>query len=79
MPDIEVSIDHQRHLYAEQVPVIYGHYWRQGTPDSGLDWTDYTACVDFSAVKEGALTAYRWSGETRIRPEHYVSVPAQVA
>lgn len=78
LPEIEVSGDHRRHLYTEQVPVIYGHYWRQGAPDPGDDWTAHTACVDFSAVKEGALTAYRWSGESRIEPKHYVSVPAQV-
>ena len=78
LPEIEVSGDHRRHLYTEQVPVIYGHYWRQGAPDPGDDWTAHTACVDFSAVKEGALTAYRWSGESRIESEHYVSVPAQV-
>ncbi len=78
LPDIKVSTDHQRNLYTGQVPVIYGHYWRQGTPDPGHDWTDYTACVDFSAVKDGALTEYRWSGELRIVPKHYVSVKAQV-
>jgi hypothetical protein len=32
--------------------------------------TEYTACVD-SGVERGALAAYRWSGEDRIRPEHY--------
>ncbi|MGV0715875.1 hypothetical protein ABQE93_10755 [Mycolicibacterium sp. XJ662] len=30
------------------------------------------ACVDFSAVKGGTLTAYRWSGEEQIRGENYV-------
>ena len=55
LPDIEVSTDHQRHLYAEQVPVIYGHYWRRGSPDPGrLDWTDYTACVTSARSNDGA-------------------------
>jgi hypothetical protein len=48
--------------------VFYAHYWRRGTPEHLHDWTDYTACVDFSAVIDGPLTAYR--------PEHYVSVGA---
>ena len=59
------------HVYRGDVPVVYGHYWRTGTPEHGADWTDRTACVDFSAVKGGALTAYRWSGEKHISPEHY--------
>lgn len=56
--------------------MFFGHYWRRGTPEPEQDWTDYTACVDFSAVKRGALTAYRWSGETKINPQHYVWVSA---
>lgn len=77
LPDIAVSADHQRHVYGEQVPVLYGHYWRSGTPTHGHDWTDFAACVDFSAVNDGALMAYRWSGENRIDPENYVSVPSR--
>lgn len=75
LPDIEVSQDY---VYDEQIPVFYGHYWRQGEPQHLHDWTDYAACVDFSAVKGGALTAYRWSGETRIDPAHYVWVGSSV-
>ncbi|UXA18807.1 metallophosphoesterase [Mycobacterium sp. SMC-4] len=71
LPDIEVSAEHRSYVYTDTVPVIYGHYWRQGAPERHEDWTDYTACVDFSAVRGGALTAYRWSGEDRIRPENY--------
>lgn len=55
--------------------VVYGHYWRTGTPVHGLDWTDRTACVDFSVVKGGALTTYWWSGESAIRVENYLQVP----
>ena len=76
LPHTEVSSEHRTHVYNEQVPVFYGHYWRTPEPQHLHDWTDYTACVDFSAVKDGALTAYRWSGETRIRPDNYVSVAA---
>lgn len=74
LPEIGVSASQRSYVYDDEVPVFYGHYWRQGAPTYLHDWTDFTACVDFSAVKGGALTAYRWSGETRIRPDHYVSV-----
>lgn len=74
LPDTAVSGGHQDYMYAGPVPVFYGHYWRQGEPEHLHDWTEYTACVDFSAIKGGTLTAYRWSGESRINPEHYVSV-----
>ncbi|QZT57903.1 metallophosphoesterase [Mycolicibacterium austroafricanum] len=71
LPDLEVSEGHRSFVYGDQVPVFYGHYWRSGDPRHLHDWTDHTACVDFSAVKGGALTAYRWSGESRIQPENY--------
>lgn len=63
------------HRYADQIPVFYGHYWRRGEPQHRQDWTDYTACVDFSAVKGDRLMAYRWStGEVRIDAANYVWV-----
>lgn len=62
----------QTYVYPAGIPVFYGHYWRQGSPKHLHDWTDCTACVDFSAVKGGTLTAYRWSGEERINPANYV-------
>lgn len=65
-----------RHVYTDRIPVFYGHYWRRDTPTPREDWTEYAACVDFSAVKDGTLTAYRWSGEGRIRPDNYVQLPA---
>jgi hypothetical protein len=39
--------------------------------------TDY-ACLDFSVAKKGFLTAYRWSGDPELSPEHLVYVPAEV-
>ena len=72
LPDLELPDRTASYVYTGRVPVFYGHYWRRGTPEHGHDWTDRTACVDFSAVKDGALTAYRWSGEARIRPGNYV-------
>lgn len=53
--------------YRDDVPVIFGHYWRQW-PDFELTTT--TACVDYSAVTGGPLVAYRWTGETELRPEN---------
>lgn len=69
--------DHDRSFsYADDIPVIYGHHWRQWEPDEHLDWTPRTACVDFSAVRGGPLVAYRWRGEAAIDPTHYERYPA---
>ncbi|WP_099023762.1 metallophosphoesterase [Mycolicibacterium palauense] len=78
IPPIEVSPSERSFVYDGTVPVFYGHYWRQGLPEHLLDWTSRTACVDFSAVRGGTLTAYRWSGETEIKLEHYVPHTADV-
>ena len=59
------------YAYNEEIPVIYGHYWREPNPVEHDDWTAHTACVDFSAVRTGALCAYRWSGEAEIDESHY--------
>lgn len=68
------AVENDDYAYRGEIPVVYGHYWRTGTPQYGLDWTERTACVDFSAVKGGALTAYRWSGESTVRVDNYVQV-----
>lgn len=73
LPEVELSGAERSYVYTAEVPVFYGHYWRQGSPEHRHDWTDYTACVDFSAVKGGKLTAYRWSGEAKIDPANYVT------
>ncbi|KRE25631.1 metallophosphatase [Mycobacterium sp. Soil538] len=74
LPEIEVAKEYRAFVYGDQVPVFYGHYWRRGTPQETRDWTGYTACVDFSVAKGGALMAYRWSGESRIEPGNYAPV-----
>jgi hypothetical protein len=51
-------------------PVIYGHYWQTGTP--ALTSTN-TACVDYSAGKDGPLVAYQWSGESTLSNENFIS------
>jgi len=62
-----------RYEYHGDKPVFYGHYWRTGNPERQRDWTAKTACVDFSAVNDGPLVAYRWEGESEIRPDNYIA------
>lgn len=58
------------HLYTDHVPVIVGHYWETGMPHV---LGRKAACVDYSAGRGGPLVAYRWSGETDLTDEHFVS------
>jgi hypothetical protein len=75
LPDVVLPDGSQQFVYTGGVPVFYGHYWRQGSPAPDDDFTGSTACVDFSAVKPGgALTAYRWSGESTVERDNYVQV-----
>ncbi|MGV0991010.1 MAG: metallophosphoesterase [Mycobacterium sp.] len=78
LPDIEVGEVERSYVYNDEIPVFYGHYWRNGVPVHLDDWTTYTACVDFSAGKGGTLVAYRWDGEPTILLEHYVPHGADV-
>lgn len=74
LPDVEVAESERSFSYRGEVPVFYGHYWRSGRPQAGVDFSRRTACVDFSAIKSGKLAAYRWDGEHEIREDHYVNV-----
>ncbi|MDD7811606.1 metallophosphoesterase [Mycobacterium sp. CSUR Q5927] len=78
LPELALPADAMPYVYTDEIPVFYGHYWRQGQPEFRTAWTQRTACVDFSAVNGGALTAYRWSGETEIDREHYAQVAAPI-
>ena len=53
-------------------PVFFGHYLKPADspvhPERGN-----VACLDHAAAKDGPLVAYRWKGETRIKPENYVT------
>jgi hypothetical protein len=78
LPDVDIDPEDRSYIYNDRVPVFYGHYWRTNTPVHLDDWTEYTACVDFSAGKGGTLVAYRWSGETTISLDRYVPHGADV-
>lgn len=74
LPDVEVPAADRNYVYTGDVPVFFGHYWRRGAPEERLDWSASAACLDFSVAKGGALTAYRWSGETRIEAGNFVQL-----
>jgi len=72
LPALEIGPEEGRtYVYTDRIPVFYGHYWFSWE-NHQEDWTDYAACVDFSAVADGTLVAYRWSGEPTITWENYV-------
>ncbi len=56
---------------AEAPPVLFGHYWF--TKNDLKPSTPTTACVDYSAVKGGALVAYRWDGEPKLVAENFIT------
>ena len=68
----EVKPRYLSYIYTDEVPLFYGHYWRRWEPNHRDDWTTYTACVDFSAVNDGTLVAYRWNGEPEIHWDNYI-------
>ena len=55
-----------------EVPILYGHYWRQG--DHPVIDSPRTACLDWSVAGDGQLVAYRWSGETDLTDDNLVAV-----
>ncbi|MEI6498186.1 MAG: metallophosphoesterase [Actinomycetota bacterium] len=72
LPDDEVEDFDFSLIYTDPVPLVYGHYWFDWA-EHQEDWTEHTACVDFSAVKDtGRLVAYRWDGKPTIARENYV-------
>jgi hypothetical protein len=52
-------------------PLFIGHYWLTGKPTS---LAHNVACLDYSIAKSGKLVAYRWSGETTLKDEHFIHV-----
>ena len=58
--------------YAREVPLIFGHYWRSGTPE--IIQNGRLACIDYNIAKGRKLVTYRWEGEPMLVNEHFVSV-----
>lgn len=77
-PAIQANERDRSFVYNADIPLVYGHYWRQDPPVHLDDWTAHTACVDFSAGKGGTLVAYRWDGQPTIALENYVPHGADV-
>ncbi len=56
----------------KEAPVLFGHYWFDGI---AAPQAPNVACLDYSVPRAtGKLVAYRWSGETELSTEHYVTV-----
>jgi hypothetical protein len=71
LPATEIGLDDGAAVvYTFHIPLFYGHYWRSWETHRE-DWTDYTACVDFSGTGDGPLVAYRWNGEPTISWKNY--------
>ena len=68
-PDTEIPPPLPVDVY-NGTPVIYGHYWQTGTPTLT---SPITACVDYSAGKDGPLVAYQWSGESTLSNKNFIS------
>lgn len=56
---------------ASQKPLFFGHYWLDEPPAAQMN---NLACLDYSAVKYGRLTAYRYDGESSLRDDKFVWV-----
>ncbi|MCV6624274.1 MAG: metallophosphoesterase [Cellvibrionaceae bacterium] len=55
----------------EEPPIFIGHYWLSGEPRA---LRPNVACLDYSAVKDGKLVAYRFDGEQIIQADKFVWV-----
>ena len=53
-------------------PVFFGHYFKPANTPIQPERHN-VACLDHSAATGGPLVAYQWRGETRIKPENYIS------
>ena len=70
LPDEPVPMDF---FYTDTVPVLFGHYWMKGEP---AILQPFASCLDFSVASDGYLTAYRWSGESKLKAHNLVWVSA---
>jgi hypothetical protein len=71
--DKKVSPDVAINIYpADAPPVFFGHYWMEDK--FPVIQSENVICLDYSVAKEGALVAYRWSGEDKIDNRHFIFV-----
>jgi len=67
--------DAARNLFSpypsDAAPVFVGHYFKPANSPLHPERHN-VACLDHSAATGGPLVAYRWKGETQIKPEHYI-------
>ncbi len=62
-------------LYGPEEPLLFvGHYWRSGEP---APIRPNLACLDYSAVKNDKLVAYRLDEETSLDPAKFVWVDVE--
>jgi len=67
-PDLpETPID-RSDAYADDIPVVVGHYWCTGPVER---YSPLVACVDYSVANKGPLVAYRWNGERELYNDHF--------
>ncbi|MEP6389016.1 MAG: metallophosphoesterase [Halioglobus sp.] len=73
LADVALSDELETGYASSEVPVLFGHYWFEGEPAPVLN---NLACLDYSVPRpSGKLVAYRWSGEAKLSPDNFVSVP----
>ncbi len=53
-------------------PVFFGHYLKPADSPNHPERHN-VACLDHAAAIDGPLVAYRWKGEARINPDHYIT------
>ncbi len=59
------------YYHHDQRPLFIGHYWQTGQPGPLVD---NIACLDYSAVKNGRLMAYRMNSEQVLSADNFVWV-----
>ncbi|WP_439136004.1 metallophosphoesterase [Pseudomaricurvus sp.] len=71
LADHPIHSTHKQNLLQYEAgapPVFFGHYWLKGRP---RPLQPNVACLDYSAVSFGRLTAYRFDGEKELREDRF--------